>query len=90
VLTVTDILRHGLRRLPSSRSSAPTERHRLRLHSFDMRLLDGRFSVPGTGCPSPGLLAARGPEVLLELIVAPCAVCGLEVVEVSPPYDIST
>jgi agmatinase len=44
--------------------------------------------VPGTGWPEPGGFLPR--EVLKILgRVAAQGICGLEVVEVSPPYDTS-
>ena len=56
--------------------------------SFDIDCIDAGF-VPGTGWPEPGGLLPREALKLLELIVRNVPVCGLEVVEVSPPYDIS-
>ena len=50
--------------------------------------IDAGF-VPGTGWPEPGGLMPREALKLLELIVRNVPVCGLEIVEVSPPYDIS-
>ena len=56
--------------------------------SFDIDCIDAGF-VPGTGWPEPGGLLPREALKLLELIVRNVPVCGLEVVEVSPPYDVS-
>jgi agmatinase len=56
--------------------------------SFDIDCIDAGF-VPGTGWPEPGGLLPREALKLLELIVRNVPVCGLELVEVSPPYDIS-
>ena len=50
------------------------------------RLVDSGF-VPGTGSPEPGGLLPR--EALKLRMVAREGICGMEVVEVSPPYDIS-
>jgi agmatinase len=44
--------------------------------------------VPGTGWPEPGGFLPREILYLLGL-VAKEGICGMEVVEVSPPYDIS-
>ena len=44
--------------------------------------------VPGTGWPEPGGFLPREALKLLGLVAAE-GVCGLEVVEVSPPYDTS-
>ncbi len=55
--------------------------------SFDIDCVDAGF-VPGTGWPEPGGFLPR--EILYLLgKVAREGICGMEVVEVSPPYDIS-
>ena len=54
--------------------------------SFDVDSIDCGF-VPGTGWPEPGGFLPREALKLLGLVAA--GVCGLEVVEVSPPYDTS-
>jgi agmatinase len=55
--------------------------------SFDIDSVDCGF-VPGTGWPEPGGFLPR--EILYMLgKVASEGVCGMEVVEVSPPYDTS-
>ncbi len=53
--------------------------------SFDVDCVDCGF-VPGTGWPEPGGFL---PREVLSLVgkVASQGLCGLEVVEVSPPYD---
>ena len=55
--------------------------------SFDIDCVDCGF-VPGTGWPEPGGFL---PCEILSLVgkVAAEGLCGLEVVEVSPPYDTS-
>ncbi|CAB3391348.1 agmatinase family protein [Kyrpidia spormannii] len=55
--------------------------------SFDIDSVDAGF-VPGTGWPEPGGFLPREALKLLQL-VAKEGVCAMEVVEVSPPYDIS-
>ncbi|NEO27289.1 MAG: agmatinase, partial [Kamptonema sp. SIO4C4] len=50
--------------------------------------IDAGF-VPGTGWPEPGGLLPREALYLLKKIVQNTPVCGIVVVEVSPPYDIS-
>ena len=55
--------------------------------SFDVDSVDCGF-VPGTGWPEPGGFLPREALKLLGL-VAKEGLCGLEVVEVSPPYDTS-
>ena len=55
--------------------------------SFDVDSIDCG-SVPGTGRPEPGGLLPREELKILGLVAAE-GLCGLEVVEVSPPYDTS-
>jgi len=55
--------------------------------SFDVDSVDCGF-VPGTGWPEPGGFLPREALKLLGLVAAE-GICGLEVVEVSPPYDTS-
>jgi agmatinase len=55
--------------------------------SFDIDCVDAGF-VPGTGWPEPGGFLPREILYLLGL-VAREGICGMEVVEVSPPYDTS-
>lgn len=55
--------------------------------SFDIDSVDCGF-VPGTGWPEPGGFLPREALELVSL-VAKEGICGLEVVEVSPPYDTS-
>jgi agmatinase len=55
--------------------------------SFDIDSVDCGF-VPGTGWPEPGGFLPREALKLIGLVSAP-GICGLEVVEVSPPYDTS-
>ena len=55
--------------------------------SLDIDVVDAGF-VPGTGSPEPGGLIPR--ELLRMLrIVAREGLCGMEVVEVSPPHDVN-
>ena len=44
--------------------------------------------MPGTGWPEPGGFLPREVLKLLRLVAAE-GLCGMEVVEVSPPYDCS-
>nr|WP_074457439.1 agmatinase [Candidatus Synechococcus spongiarum] len=88
VLTVTDITEMGLdaaARFAVERASDGTDCVYI---SFDIDCIDAGF-VPGTGWPEPGGLLPREALKLLEFVVRNVTVCGLEVVEVSPPYDVS-
>jgi len=55
--------------------------------SFDIDSVDPAFA-PGTGTPEPGGLQ---PREALEMVrtIAREGLCGLEVVEISPPYDVN-
>ncbi|KEF42270.1 MAG: agmatinase [Cyanobium sp. CACIAM 14] len=88
VLTVTDICDMGLEAAARFAIERATDGTDCVYISFDIDCIDAGF-VPGTGWPEPGGLLPREALKLLELIVRNVPVCGLEVVEVSPPYDIS-
>ena len=88
VLTVTDITEMGLEAAAQYAIERATDGTDCVYISFDIDCIDAGF-VPGTGWPEPGGLMPREALKLLELIVRNVPVCGLEVVEVSPPYDIS-
>ena len=88
VLTVTDICDMGLEAAAQFAIERATDGTDCVYISFDIDCIDAGF-VPGTGWPQPGGLLPREALKLLELIVRNVPVCGLEVVEVSPPYDIS-
>ena len=55
--------------------------------SFDVDCVDCGF-VPGTGWPEPGGFLPREALSLVGKVAAE-GLCGMEVVEVSPPYDTS-
>jgi agmatinase len=88
VLTVTDICEMGLEAAAQFAIERATDGTDCVYISFDIDCIDAGF-VPGTGWPEPGGLLPREALKLLELIVRNVPVCGLELVEVSPPYDIS-
>ena len=88
VLTVTDITEMGLEAAAQYAIERATDGTNCVYISFDIDCIDAGF-VPGTGWPEPGGLMPREALKLLELIVRNVPVCGLEIVEVSPPYDIS-
>ncbi len=55
--------------------------------SFDIDSIDPGFA-PGTGSPEPGGLLPREALEMIRTIAAE-GLCGMEVVEVSPPYDVN-
>jgi agmatinase len=55
--------------------------------SFDIDSIDAGF-VPGTGSPEPGGMLPREALKALRMIARE-GICGMEVVEIAPPYDVS-
>jgi len=88
ILTVTDITEMGLDAAADFAIAKATDGTDCVYISFDIDCIDAGF-VPGTGWPEPGGLMPREALYLLKRIVQACTVCGLEIVEVSPPYDVS-
>lgn len=54
--------------------------------SFDVDVCDPAFA-PGTGTPEPGGLTAREALRAVRRLVLEVGLAGMDVVEVSPPYD---
>lgn len=88
ILTVTDIMEMGLDAAADFAIEKATDGTDCVWISFDIDCIDAGF-VPGTGWPEPGGLMPREALYLLKKIVQNTIVCGIEVVEVSPPYDVS-
>lgn len=88
ILTVTDIVEQGLDAAADFALERALDGTDCVWISFDIDCIDAGF-VPGTGWPEPGGLLPREALSLLGKIIRRAPVCGLEVVEVSPPYDIS-
>ena len=55
--------------------------------SFDIDSVDIGFT-PGTGSPEPGGLLPREALKAVRMI-AKEGICGMDLVEISPPYDVS-
>jgi agmatinase len=88
ILTVTDITEMGLDAAADFAIARATDGTDCVWISFDIDCIDAGF-VPGTGWPEPGGLLPREALYLLKRIIRETKVCGMEVVEVSPPYDVS-
>ncbi|PSO51979.1 MAG: agmatinase [Cyanobacteria bacterium QH_8_48_120] len=88
ILTVTDITEMGLDAAVDFALERALDDTDCVYISFDIDCIDAGF-VPGTGWPEPGGLLPREALYMLGKIVRSAPVCGLEVVEVSPPYDVS-
>ncbi|MFI5281783.1 MAG: agmatinase [Candidatus Dormibacterales bacterium] len=87
VLTITDIESVGIERAAEAALEVAWKGAKAVYLSFDIDSVDAGF-VPGTGSPEPGGFLPREALKLLRL-VAKEGLCGMEVVEVSPPYDVS-
>ena len=87
VLTVEDVETLGLEKAAEIALEIAFDGTDAVYISFDIDAVDCGF-VPGTGWPEPGGFLPREALKLLGL-VAKEGICGLEVVEVSPPYDTS-
>jgi len=87
VLTITDIENVGIEKAAEAALEAAWKDADAVFLSFDIDSVDAGF-VPGTGSPEPGGLLPREALKLLRLIARE-GICGMEVVEVAPPYDVS-
>jgi agmatinase len=87
VLTIADIERFGLEKTAEIALDFAWRGADAVYISFDVDSVDCGF-VPGTGWPEPGGFLPREALKLLGLVAAQ-GICGLEVVEVAPPYDTS-
>ena len=87
VLTITDIEEVGVEKAAEVALEVAWQDADAVYLSFDIDSVDAGF-VPGTGSPEPGGLLPREALKLLRLIARE-GVCGMEVVEVAPPYDVS-
>lgn len=85
VFTVRDVEELGTKETIARALELATKDADLLYLSVDIDCVDCGF-VPGTGWPEPGGFL---PREILEMVslVAKEGVCGVEVVEVSPPYD---
>jgi len=87
VLTITDIEEVGVEKAAEVALEVAWKDADAVYLSFDIDSIDAGF-VPGTGSPEPGGLLPREALKLLRLIARE-GLCGMEVVEVAPPYDVS-
>ncbi len=87
IITMDDVERLGIEKTAEIALEVAWKNAKAVYLSFDIDSLDCGF-VPGTGWPEPGGYLPREALKLLRL-VAKEGICGMEVVEVSPPYDIS-
>ncbi|MEE9300837.1 MAG: agmatinase family protein [Alphaproteobacteria bacterium] len=87
VLTVEDVGRLGPEKTAEIALELAWKGCKAVYLSFDIDSIDPAFA-PGTGTPEPGGLQPREALEIVRL-VATEGLCGLEVVEISPPYDVN-
>lgn len=87
VITVDDVDRFGVERVVEYALEVAWRNAKAVWISFDVDSLDPAFT-PGTGTPMPGGLLPREVFRMIRDIAAEGLV-GMEVVEVSPPYDVA-
>jgi arginase family enzyme len=87
VMTITDITELGPKKAAEMALELAWRGCKAVYLSFDIDSIDAGF-VPGTGSPEPGGLLPREALEILRLIARE-GLCGMEVVEISPPYDVS-
>jgi agmatinase len=87
VMTMHDIERYGARKAAEIALEMAWEGCKAVYLSYDIDSIDPGFA-PGTGSPEPGGLLPREAFEIIHTIAAE-GLCGLEVVEVAPPYDVN-
>ncbi len=85
IITMDDIEKIGVARTAEMALEVAWKNAKAVYLSFDIDSCDPAYA-PGTGTPEPGGLTPREAFYLLGA-VAKEGICGMEVVEVSPPYD---
>jgi agmatinase len=85
-ITISDIDRFGLERIAEMALEIAWKNAKAVFLSFDIDSIDPAFA-PGTGTPEAGGLLPREALRMLSLITRE-GLDGMEVVEVSPPYDV--
>jgi agmatinase len=87
IMTMEDIDRFGIDRVAEYALDIAWKQAKCVFLSFDIDCLDPAFA-PGTGTPEPGGFLPREVLSLLQLVSRE-GLAGMEVVEVSPPYDVA-
>lgn len=87
IITLDDIDRYGIERAMAFALEVAWKDAKAVFLSFDIDSVDPAFA-PGTGTPVPGGLTSREALRMLRL-VAREGLHGMEVVEISPPYDVA-
>jgi agmatinase len=85
IFTMDDIEEYGIDKIAEMALERAWDGTDAVYMSYDIDSIEAAF-VPGTGWPEPGGLLPREALKLVGLVAAE-GLCGMEVVEVSPPYD---
>jgi agmatinase len=85
-ITITDIERFGLERIAEMALEIAWKNASAVYLSFDIDSVDPAFA-PGTGTPEAGGLTPREALRILHIVTRE-GLAGMELVEVSPPYDV--
>ena len=88
IMTMTDIMDLGLDKALDIAIEVATDGTDAVYLSFDIDSVDAGF-VPGTGWPEPGGFLPREALHIIRRVARETNLCAMEVVEVSPPYDVS-
>ena len=88
IMTITDIMDLGLDKALDIAIEVASEGTEAVYLSFDIDSVDAGF-VPGTGWPEPGGLMPREALHIVQRVARETNLCAMELVEVSPPYDVS-
>jgi agmatinase len=87
IITMSDMERMGVDKTAEMALEMAWDGVDMVYMSFDIDSIDCGF-VPGTGWPEPGGFLPREALALASKVAAE-GICGMELVEVSPPYDTS-
>ena len=87
VMTMKDVEKLGIQKTAEMALELAWKGAKAVYLSFDIDSIDPGFA-PGTGTPEPGGFLPREALELVRLIARE-GLCGMEVVEVSPPYDVN-
>jgi agmatinase len=86
--TMGEIEERGLRAVLDDAIAHARERAPRTYLTVDVDAMDPAFA-PGTGTPEPGGLSSRELLAAVRRIACELDLCGLDLVEVSPPYDVA-
>ena len=88
IMTMTDIMDMGLDKALDAAIEVASDGTEAVYLSFDIDSIDAGL-VPGTGWPEPGGFTPREALHIVKRVAQETNLCAMELVEVSPPYDVS-